>query len=191
MRKVVAFDHITLDGFAASNTELGLEFTFRSYSPDMAAFHDEHIRADIGTTIYGRKTFVGMRDHWTSVPGNPEATPHDLEHAEWVGNIDKIVFSTTLESPGWRNTRIIDKDGAARIAELKAETGGALVIYGSPTLVHWFAEAGLIDEYRLIIHPTTIGSGTPLFRDKTAMDLNLLESKTFDSGAVFVKYEVA
>ncbi|MTE16637.1 dihydrofolate reductase family protein [Nocardia aurantiaca] len=191
MRKVVAFEHMTLDGFAASNTDLGLEWTFRSYSPDLAAFHDEHIRTDIGTTIYGRKTFVGMRDHWSVVADNPQATAHDLEHAEWVTNVDKIVFSTTLESAGWRNTRIIGADGAARIAELQAEDGGALVIYGSPTLVHWFADAGLIDEYRIVIHPVTIGVGTPLFRDKSAMNLNLLESKSFDSGALFVKYEVA
>ncbi|MFJ9369155.1 dihydrofolate reductase family protein [Nocardia sp. NPDC101769] len=191
MRKVVAFEHMTLDGFAASRTELGLEWTFGAYSPDLAAFHDEHIRADIGTTIYGRKTFQGMRDHWSSVPDNPEATAHDLEHAEWVTNIDKIVFSTTLESAGWLNTRIIDSDGAARIAELRAEDGGALVIYGSPTLVHWFADAGLIDEYRIVIHPVTIGSGTPMFRDKTELNLNLLESKSFDGGALYVRYAVA
>ncbi|GAB2543426.1 dihydrofolate reductase family protein [Nocardia heshunensis] len=191
MRKVVAFSHMTLDGFAAAHTGMGLEWTGHGYSPDLATFHDERIRADVGTTVYGRKTFEGMRDHWSTVPDNPEATAHDLEHAEWVTNIDKLVFSTTLESPGWNNTRIISKNAAARVAELKAETGDALVIYGSPTLVHWFAAAGLIDEYRIAIHPVTIGSGTPLFLDKTELTLNLLESKTFDAGAVYVRYAVA
>ncbi|APA94332.1 Dihydrofolate reductase [Nocardia seriolae] len=191
MRKVVAFEHMTLDGFAASNTELGLEWTFRSYSPELAAFHDEHIRADVGTVIYGRKTFAGMRDHWSSVSDSPEATAHDLEHAQWVTAIDKLAFSTTLESPEWNNTRIIGTDGAARINELKSEDGGALVIYGSPTLVHWFAEAGLIDEYRIVIHPVTIGAGTPLFRDKTELNLNLLESKVFDNGVLYTRYGIA
>ncbi|MEC3951430.1 dihydrofolate reductase family protein [Nocardia sp. CDC153] len=191
MRKVVAFSHMTLDGFAAAHTGMGLEWTFHGYSPDLAAFHDEHIRADVGTTVYGRKTFEGMRDHWSSVPDNPDASAHDLEHAAWVTAIDKLVFSTTLTDPRWNNTRVIGADAAARVAELKAEDGGALVIYGSPTLVHWFAEQGFIDEYRIVIHPVTIGAGTPLFRDKTALTLNLLESKTFDSGAVYVNYTLA
>ncbi|MFE3192267.1 dihydrofolate reductase family protein [Nocardia sp. NPDC059240] len=191
MRKVVAFSHMTLDGFAAAHTGMGLEWTGHGYSPDLADFHDQRIRADVGTTVYGRKTFEGMRDHWSTVPDNPEATAHDLEHAEWVTDIDKLVFSTTLESPGWNNTRIIGKDAAARLAELKAETGDALVIYGSPTLVHFFAEAGLIDEYRIVIHPVTIGAGTPLFRDKSELTLTLLESKTFDAGAVYVRYALA
>ncbi|MEC3919689.1 dihydrofolate reductase family protein [Nocardia sp. CDC160] len=188
MRKVAAFAHMTLDGFAASNTGMGLEWTAHAYSPDLATFHDEHIRADVGTAVYGRKTFEGMRDHWSTVPDNPDATAHDLEHAAWVTAVDKIVFSNTLTEPRWNNTRVIGKDAAARVAELKAETGDTLAIYGSPTLVHWFADNGFIDEYRIIIHPVTIGAGTPLFRDKTALTLKLLESKTFDSGAVFVNY---
>ncbi|MGW4245783.1 dihydrofolate reductase family protein [Nocardia sp. NPDC004722] len=191
MRKVVAFSHMSLDGFATSATEMGLEWTGHGYSPDLAAFHDTHIRADVGTTVYGRKTFIGMRDHWSSVPDNPEATAHDLEHAAWVTQVDKLVFSTTLEEPGWNNTRIIGKDGAARIAELKAGDGGAMVIYGSPSLVHWFADAGLIDEYRIVIHPITVGAGTPLFPGKFETTLTLLESKTFDAGAVYARYAVA
>lgn len=191
MRTVVAFAHMSLDGFAASDTGMGLEWTAHGYSPDLAEFHDRHIRADVGSTVYGRKTFEGMRDHWSTVPDNPEATAHDLEHAEWVTKVDKLVFSTTLEEPGWNNTRIIGKDAAARIAELKAEDGGALVIYGSPTLVHFFADAGLIDEYRLVIHLITVGAGTPLFPAKFETKLALLETKSFDSGAVYVRYAVA
>ncbi|MVU83526.1 hypothetical protein GPX89_40605 [Nocardia sp. ET3-3] len=187
----MAFSHMTLDGFAASNTGMGLEWTHRGYSPDMGSFHDDHIRADVQTAVYGRKTFEGMRDHWSSVPDNPDATAHDLNHAEWVTNVDKIAFSTTLTDPKWHNTRIIAGDGAARIKELKAENGGALVIYGSPTLTHWFAEAGLIDEYRIIIHPVTVGAGTPLFLDKPTLELNLQETKIFDSGAVYTRYQVA
>ncbi|AYF73463.1 hypothetical protein D7D52_05870 [Nocardia yunnanensis] len=191
MRKVVAFSHMSLDGFAASDTGMGLEWTFHGYSPDLAAFHDEHIRPEVGNPVYGRKTFVGMRDHWSSVPDNPEANAHDLEHAAWVTEVDKLVFSTTLEDPGWKNTRIIGSDAAARVEELRAEDGGALVIYGSPSLVHWFAEAGFIDEYWVFVHPTTVGAGTPLFPAGFETTLTLLESKTFDAGVVYTRYAVA
>lgn len=191
MRKVAAFAHITLDGYAAAATGMGLEFTFRAYSDELSDFHDNHIRADVGTAVYGRKTFIGMRDYWSTVPDNPEASDHERAHAAWVTDIDKLVFSTTLDTPGWANTRIIDADAAAQVEALKAEDGGTLAIYGSPSLTHWFTEQGLVDEFRVFIHPITIGAGTPLFRDKTALDLNLLESKTFDSGAVYVRYQVA
>ncbi|MFI1918885.1 dihydrofolate reductase family protein [Nocardia sp. NPDC020380] len=191
MRKVAAFAHMSLDGYAAGATGMGLEFTGRAYSDELTDFHDTRIRPDIGTAVYGRKTFIGMRDHWTSVPGSPDASEHDLEHAAWVTGVDKLVFSTTLKSAGWANTRIIATDALAQVEALKAEDGGVLAIYGSPTLTHWFTEQGLVDELRVFIHPITIGAGTPLFQDKTALDLNLLESKTFDSGAVYVRYQVA
>ncbi|MFB8005302.1 dihydrofolate reductase family protein [Nocardia sp. NPDC056000] len=191
MRKVVAIENMTLDGYVDSQTGMGFEWTFRGYSEEVDAFGNQHVRADVDTTVYGRRTFEGMRGHWTQVPSNPDATPGELAHAEWVNNVDKIVFSTTIGDPEWANTRVIAADAAARVAELKAGDGGTLAIYASPKLVHWFTDNGLIDEFRIMVHPVTIGSGTPLFHDKAKLDLNLLESKTFDSGAAYVRYQVA
>jgi dihydrofolate reductase len=48
----------------------------------------------------------------------------------------------------------------------------------------------LIDEFRILVHPVTLGGGTRLFHDKAKLDLVLLESKAFDSGAVYVRYQV-
>ena len=101
-----------------------------------------------------------------------------------------MVFSTTLESATWANSRLISKDIADEIEALKGEPGGTMAIYASPTLVHTFIDVGLIDEFRILVHPVTLGRGTRLFHDRARLDLELLESKTFGSGAVYVRYAV-
>lgn len=191
MRKVVAIENMTLDGFADSQQGLGFEWTSRGYSEEVDTFSNQHVRADVDTAMYGRRTFLGMRDFWSKVPGNPDATPSERAHAEWVNNVEKIVFSTTLDSAGWHNARIISGDTAAQVKALKAGPGGTMAVYASPKLVHAFADMGLVDEFRIVLHPVTIGGGTPLFHDRSGLDLDLAESKVFDSGAVYLRYRVA
>ncbi|MEY9893188.1 dihydrofolate reductase [Catenulispora sp. MAP5-51] len=191
MRKLVAFEHMTVDGYAASNEGLGFEFTWRAYSEELSAYGDEHIRADVDTALYGRATYLGMREYWSAVPADPAASQHEQVHAEWVNGVEKIVFSTTLESAGWTNARVIGSDVEAQVRALKAGPGGTMQIYASPKLVHSFVGLGLIDEFRIVLHPGTLGAGTPLFPDKSALDLDLVESKAFASGAVYLRYRVA
>jgi len=191
VRKVAAIENMTLDCFVDSGQGLGFEWTSRGYSDDVDTFGNQHVRADVDTAMYGRRTFLGMRDYWSQVPGNPDATPSERAHAEWVNNVEKIVFSTTLDKAGWRNTRIINDDTAAQVKTLKAGPGGTMAVYASPKLVHALVGMGLVDEFRVVLHPVTIGTGTPLFHDRSGMDLDLLESKVFDSGAVYLRYRVA
>ena len=107
-----------------------------------------------------------------------------------MNNVDKVVFSTTLESADWANSRLISGNVAEEVTKLKAQPGGAIAIYASPRLVHGFVDLGLIDEFRILVHPLTLGGGTPLFHDQAKLDLELVESKAFDSGAVYVRYQV-
>ncbi|WP_433678675.1 dihydrofolate reductase family protein [Nocardia sp. CA-119907] len=188
MRNVVAFEHMTLDGYASSGEGLGFEFTFRAYDEELMAYA-EQIQADFDTAVYGRETYLGMFGFWSQHP-NADSSPYERAHAEWVNAVDKIVCSTTLESADWNNTRLIGSDVAAEIDALKRKEGGAIAIYASPKLVHSFIDMGLIDEFRIVVHPVTLGSGTPLFHDKAKLDLDLLESKSFGSGAVYLRYQV-
>ncbi|WP_062998018.1 dihydrofolate reductase family protein [Nocardia mikamii] len=188
MRTLVAFEHMTLDGYASSGQDLGFEFTFRAYDDELQAYA-EHIQADFDTAIYGRETYLGMFGHWSQQP-NAESSPGERRHAEWVNAVDKIVCSTTLESAEWNNTRLISSDVAAQIEALKREEGGVIAIYASPKLVHSFIDMGLVDEFRIVVHPVTLGSGIPVFHDKAKLDLDLLESKAFGSGAVYLRYQV-
>ncbi len=190
MRKIAAIENVTLDGFADSQEGLGFEWTARAYADEVDRYSNEHVRADIDMAMYGRATYLGMQGFWSKMLHSPDGTPTERAHAEWVNNVDKVVFSTTLESADWTNSRLISDDVAQEVATLKAQAGGTIAIYASPKLVHGFVDAGLIDEFRLLVHPVTLGRGTPLFHDKAKLDLELLESKAFDSGAVYVRYQV-
>ena len=190
MRKVVAIENATLDGFADSQEGLGFEWTARAYDEEVDRFSNEHVRADVDTAMYGRATYLGMQGFWSNMLDNPNGTPNERAHAAWVHNVDKIVFSTTLESAGWANSRLLSGNLAEEMGELKAKPGGTMAIYASPKLVHTFIDLKLIDEFRIVIHPVTLGHGTPLFHDKAKLDLELVESKAFNGGAVYVRYQV-
>ena len=188
MRKIVAIENVTLDGFADSQEGLGFEWTARAYDEEVDRYSNHHVRADVDMAIYGRATYLGMQGFWSGMLDNPEARPSEREHAEWVHNVEKLVFSTTLDAASWTNSRLIKSNVAAEVATLKASPGGAMAIYASPKLVHGFIDLGLIDEFRVLVHPVTLGRGTPLFHDRAKLDLELLESKTFGSGAIYVRY---
>ena len=190
MRKVVAIENATLDGFADSQEGLGFEWTARAYDEEVDRYGNEHIRADVDTAMYGRATYLGMQGFWSSMLGNPDATPGERAHAAWVHNVEKIVFSTTLDSADWANSRLISGNVAEKMEKLKAEPGGTMAIYASPRLVHAFIDMRLIDEFRILVHPVTLGHGTPLFHGKAKLDLELLESRAFNGGAVYVRYQV-
>ena len=190
MRKLVAIENVTLDGFADSQEGLGFEWTARAYDDEVDRYSNEHVRADVDTAMYGRATYLGMHGFWSTMLDRPDGTPTERAHAEWVNNVDKVVFSTTLESAEWVNSRLISGNVAGEVATLKAQPGGTIAVYASPKLVHGLVDLGLLDEFRILVHPVTLGRGTPLFHEKAKLDFELLESKAFGSGALYVRYQV-
>jgi dihydrofolate reductase len=186
MRKVVLFMHISLDGFAAGPNG---ELDWISYDQELEKYAEE-IVSTVGAPLYGRVTYQMMESYWPTVLTNPASTKHDLEHAQWIENIPKIVFSKSLEKVAWNNTRLIKDNIVEEISKLKQQPGKDLVIFGSPGLAHTFMQLDLIDEYRLTVNPVVLGSGIPLFKDiKDRIDLKLLNAKTFGSGVIGLHYE--
>jgi dihydrofolate reductase len=186
MRKVVVFMHISLDGFAAGPNG---ELDWISYDAELEKYAEEVV-STVGAPLYGRVTYQMMESYWPTVLTNPTSTKHDLEHAQWVENIPKIVFSKSLERVEWNNTRLIKDNIAEEISKLKQQPGKDLVIFGSPGLTHTFMGLGLIDEYRLTVNPVVLGQGIPLFNNfRGRTDLNLLNAKTFNSGVIALHYE--
>jgi dihydrofolate reductase len=186
MRNVVVFMHISLDGFAAGPNG---ELDWMSYDEELEKYA-EGIVSTVGTALYGRVTYQMMESYWPTVPADPSSTKHALEHAEWVENIDKVVFSKTLDEVHWNNTTLIKDNIADEVSKLKQQPGKDLVIFGSPGLARSLMQQGLIDEYRLTVNPVVLGSGASLFSDITnKIKLKLLESKTLASGVVALHYQ--
>lgn len=189
MRKIIALFHLSLDGFAAGPDE-GLEWI--SYDDELEqSAHSLHAMTD--AVIWGRVTYQVMASYWLTVPGNPGSTAAELDHANYLEHATKIVVSRTLDRIEWnnaKNTVLIKDNIAEEINRIKQQPGKDIWFLGSPTLAQTFMKLDLIDEYRINVNPIVLGSGRPLFAGVTRkFPLKLLESKTFKSGVVALRYE--
>jgi dihydrofolate reductase len=188
MRKVISLIHLSLDGFASGRND---ELDWISYDDELEQYaHSMHDKTD--AVIWGRRTYEGMASYWLTVPGDPASSPAALEHARFLENATKIVVSRTLDRVEWGNTTntVLIKDNIAEeINKIKRQPGKDIWFLGSTTLAQTFMQLDLIDEYRLNINPTVLGRGKPLFAGVTRrFPLKLLESKTFKSGVVALRY---
>jgi dihydrofolate reductase len=111
--------------------------------------------------------------------------------------IPKIVFSrsgslalepTTAPAPGWENTRVLGNNLAADIAALKAEPGKDLLAHGGASFAQALVRLGLVDEYRLVVHPVVLGSGLALFDGAAPFDLTLTDAMRFPIGTQALIY---
>jgi dihydrofolate reductase len=129
-----------------------------------------------------------MAGYWPTAEADPAATPAMVEFARIWRDKPKIVFSRTLQRVDW-NSRLVRDDAAAEVARLKAEPGFDMDV-GGPTTAAPLIRLDLIDEYRLYVHPVILGAGTRYFaalEDRIA--LKLVETRTFDSGVVYLHYQ--
>ena len=135
--------------------------------------------------LFGRKTYEMMMSYWPT----PDAKKNNAGVAEGMNKAEKIVFSRTLKKAEWDNTKIIADDIEKEVKKLK-ESGKNITILGSGTIVNQLAEAGLIDEFQLMVHPVVIDKGTPFLKDiHRKLDLELTKSRSFKSGIVLLCYQ--
>lgn len=189
MRRIISLIHLSLDGFAAGPND---ELDWIAYDAELE--QDAHAMHDLtDTVIWGRRTYEGMASYWLTVPGNPASTPAEREHARWLENATKIVVSRTLDRVEWndaQNTVLIKDNIAEEISRIKQQPGKDIWFLGSTMLAQTFMQLDLIDEYRININPTVLGRGKPLFAGVTRdFPLKLLETRTFKSGVVGLRYE--
>lgn len=186
-RKCVLFMHLSLDGYA---TDLKDALDWIPYDDELEKYAEEVI-AEVGTPVYGRKTYELMKSFWPDLLKDPSASKHDRDHARWIENVQKIVLSKTLKDPDWNNTRVISDHIVDEITDLKEQEGQDLVIFGSPTAAKSLLKLGLIDELLLTICPTILGEGKSIFEDgNQRIQLRLLKSRTFASGVISARYEI-
>jgi dihydrofolate reductase len=175
---------VSLDGFVET-PERSLDWV-RVDEEFHRVFNDE-ARA-MSAFLYGRRMYELMSGYWPSAASDPSATPVEVEFARIWTTKPKIVFSRTLGEVAW-NSRVVRDGAVEEVTRLKAQPGFDMDV-GGPTLASAFIRAGLIDEFRMALHPVVLGSGTLFFpRLKDRLDLRLLEARTFQSGVIYLRYE--
>ncbi len=187
MRKLVLFLHQSLDGYCATN-DGGLDWV--PYNEHLEKYAEKIVQT-VGTPLYGRVTYELMKSYWPTVLKDAAASKHDREHAEWIENVEKIVFSTTLISNSWNNTRVIRDNVEEEVKKLKEGEGKDLVIFGSPTLARSLMSMDLIDEFQFTISPVILGEGLTFMRSiAERIKLELVHSEEIKGGVVGMQYRI-
>ena len=130
--------------------------------------------------LLGRTTYSMMYPYWSQV-----TDPDNLVAARLNG-LPKYVASSTLRDPAWPSTVVLSGDVIAQVKQLKQQPGGELQVHGSCGLARSLHQAGLIDEYRLLVAPVTVGAGKRLFtEDAPASGYTVADSRTTSRGAMY------
>jgi dihydrofolate reductase len=184
MQKLIVFNNISLDGyFAAANGD----FTWASVGNEDAEFSAfvEDNASDGGQLLFGRVTYEMMAGFWPT-PNAMKAFP---KVAEGMNNMQKVVFSKTLDRASWNNTRLVKSDLVPEVRKMKNESGKGIAIFGSGTIVSQLATEGLIDEYQYVVNPAVLGKGRTMFEGiSEKLNFKLTKSRTFKNGKVFLCY---
>jgi dihydrofolate reductase len=185
VRKLIYSMGVSLDGFIAGPAG---EIDWSTPDEELHRFHNQQAR-EVGMELYGRRLYEVMR-FWETAHERPSVAEHELEFARIWRETPKVVFSTTLERVEG-NARLVREGAAEEVARLKQQPGKSLAV-GGAGLASILMRAGLIDEYRLFVQPVVLGGGTPFFGAlDEPIDLELVETRTFGSRVVYVRYRRA
>jgi dihydrofolate reductase len=183
MRKLIAAINMTLDGFCDHTATI---------ADDELHEHYNQLLSTADTILWGRTTYQLMESYWPAIVKNPAGNKPTDEFAVLIDNISKIVYSRTLNTVDWKNTKLKKEVTKEEILRLKQSRNGGSknILVGSPSIIVALTQLDLIDEYQICVQPIILGSGLPLFKNiKNRMNLKLLKTKPFGSGAVTLYYE--
>lgn len=187
MRKLVVQQWVTVDNIAAEE-DGGLSFvagepfddtvTDNPFQNEIMAFIES-----VDTMVIGANTYTMSKAYW------PNATEQGA-YGEKFNSLAKVVVSSTLAEAPWGDfpAGTVTPDPAATIGELKRQEGKDLLLWGSLQLMHSLLTAGLVDELRLLVCPTSRGKGARIFENR--QDLKPIEATAFDNGVVLLRYAI-
>jgi dihydrofolate reductase len=185
MRSVTYSMNVSLDGYI-----VGPDGSFDWTAPDKDVFRFwiDEIR-EVGVHLLGRRLYETML-YWETAEQDASLDDAEREWAALWNPLPKLVFSRTL-SEVQGNARLASSGLAEEIERLRAEAGDGDIAIGGATLAAEAAELALIDEYRAMVYPVLVGGGISFFpQQERRVDLELIETRTFSSGVVCLRYRV-
>ena len=183
MGKLIYLMNVSLDGFIETPDH---SLDWGTVDDELHTFFNDQTRT-LDATLYGRRLYEVMAAYWPTGETNPASTDAMREFARVWNPMPKIVFSTSLEHVE-HNSRLVRGDVGPVFEGIRREFDGDIGVAG-PNLAGQFVRRGLIDEYRLVVHPVVLGAGTPFWPVLGApLRLRPLETHTFGSGVEFRSY---
>ena len=176
---------VSMDGFAAARDgSLG----WVTIDDELHEHFNQQAR-ELSAFLYGRRMYELMSGYWPTAETDPAATPVMRDFGGIWTATPKIVFSRTLVEVDW-NSRLVHGDAVEEVTRLKAEPGFDMDVSG-PTLAGSLLRAGLVDEIHVVVQPVVLGAGLPFFPPlETPIETRLVETRTFGSGVVLLRYEI-
>jgi dihydrofolate reductase len=185
MRRVVVSMMVSLDGFIEGPNR---ELDWTSEDPAFVRYCEDML-AKTGAILLGRVSYEMMIGYWPAAADNPDSSPSDRLLAGYMNGLPKLVLSRTVTRSDWNDTRFAGDDFGSEVETLKRQPGKDIMVFGGAGVIARLGELGLIDEYRLIVHPTVLGSGTPLFKDvKTRFRLEQAQVAALGPNLVYSVY---
>jgi dihydrofolate reductase len=176
---------MSLDGYIVGPDG---RFDWTAPDPEVFRFWIDEIQ-DVGVHLMGRRLYETML-YWETAAEDRQLDDDELEWTALWNPLPKVVFSTTL-STVQGHARLASGSLAEEIERLRAEPGDGDIAIGGATLADQAAALDLIDEYRVMVYPVLVGGGIPYFsRRERRVDLELVETRTFGSKFVYVRYRV-
>src|SRR4051812_16591103 len=175
MRKVFLSMQVSIDGYVAK-PDGDVNWAGDNLSEELMAWVRETM-TEMDTMLLGKVSFLEQASFWpTEAAAGSDMTP-------LLNGATKVVFSSTLTDVAvWPNSRVVAGDMATEVRRLKAQEGASIFVSGGATLAQTMSAEGLIDEYRIYVHPVVLGAGMPLFKEP--LDLTLMSSHAFANGVV-------
>jgi dihydrofolate reductase len=172
----------SLDGYVAD--EAG-HFDWAAPDEEVHSFVND-LERPVGTYLYGRRMYEVMV-YWETAQTLADQPPFMRDFAEIWQAADKIVYSRTLETAASARTRIERDFDPETVRQLKASAGRDITV-GGPDLAAQAIEAGLVDEFQLLVVPVVVGGGKQSLPDNVSLKLELLDERRFGSGVVYLHY---
>ena len=184
MGKLIYATNNSLDGFTEDASG---SFDWSAPSEDVHVFYNDMMRG-VGTQLLGRRMYETMAV-WETDPSFAEESAVLADFAAAWQDSDKLVYSTTLTDPVTKRTRIVPAFEADEVRALK-EASSADLLVGGPGIAAHALRAGVVDELLVMLFPVAVGAGKPGLPTDLRLDLELIDERRFDSGAVLVAYRV-
>jgi dihydrofolate reductase len=181
MRKIFLFMMVSVDGyFEGTNHDL----SWHNVDVEFNAFANEQLE-DSGELLFGRKTYELMASFWPT----PRGIAADTLTAKFMNEMPKYVASHAPFKADWNSTTVLSGDVAGAVKKLKQGAGKDIAILGSNNLCVSLMEAGLVDEFRIMVNPVALGKGSSFFTGLSKIiKLRLMKTREFKSGNVLHYY---